>query len=324
VPAYVERSTEVPSALAAEQQERAKVDIALLFRGTSTSTASEALTASVVSPTGAPWSPIQQYFPHLDQTVGAVTWPLRVSAVESADFDAAVSPEWGGWRDYRGLGVHGTASDDAPQAPAATLEFETLGRESPLVLSAEGSSLVLTNRSDTVVERALLIYSHPGGVGVTAVSSVDPGQRVLTALGPKEHPPETLLALAREQLTNFFSASAGPELASAMASAKSIPFLETQGLRVIALLAADREPASVSFSSPLALQRHVVVSHSEILKPEEEARVLSTVTTPTLTVEQAVETLGRFTEAKLEFAAQSSDAAVSAKSTELLSELRRR
>jgi len=161
-------------------------------------------------------------------------------------------------------------------------------------------------------------------VGVTAIGTLDPGERTITILGPKEHPPETLLALARTQLTEFFAASVDSELASAMAAAKSIPFLETQGLRLIALLDDELEPVAVSFSSQLASQQRVIISHSEILKPEEEARVLGVVTDQSIDAEQALATLGRFTQAKLEFAEQSSDPSVSAKATSLLGEVRAR
>jgi len=102
---------------------------------------------------------------------------------------------------------------------------------------------------------------------------------------------------------------------------KSIPFLETQGLRLITLLSEQQAPVAVSFSVPVSTPIRVVVSHSEILKPEEETRVLGVVTDPSLGLEQARTTFGRFTQAKLEFAKQSSDSAVSAKAAALLSQL---
>jgi hypothetical protein len=58
-------------------------------------------------------------------------------------------------------------------------------------------------------------------------------------LGPKERPPEQLLELAQGALGDFFAASVGAELGRAMAEAKSIPFLETQGFRLISMLGED-------------------------------------------------------------------------------------
>ena len=188
------------------------------------------------------------------------------------------------------------------RAPVATLDFETSGLSSPLVLSVEGNTLLVTNRSTIRRSRALDLFAL-GRRRSDRLEALGPGERRVTVLGPKEHPPETLLELARGQLTDFFAASVGPELAPAMAAAKSIPFLETQGLRLIALLGEEQEPASVSFSVPVSTRQRVVVSHSEILKPEEEARVLDVVTDPSVGLEQALATFGRFTQAKLEFAA---------------------
>jgi len=321
VPAYVERTAEIADTRSAEQQERAKVDLALLFAETQTGTLNQRLDARLASASTAVWT-IEHSFPHVEQSAAGVRWPLAVSNSSAADLDGSVSPEWRGWQDFRGLGVRGsTRLTDLP-VPVATLDFETTGLGSPLTLSVEGSSLMVTNRSAEPVERALLIYSHPGGVGITLIASLEPGERRVTVLGPKEHPPETLLELARGQLTEFFSTSVGPELAPAMAAAKSIPFLETQGLRLIALLAEEQEPASVSFSSPVSARQRVVLSHSEILKPEEEGRVLLEVMDPSVGLERARASFGRFTQAKLEFAARNSDSSVSQRAAALLGELR--
>jgi len=324
VPAYVERGAAVSSAEYAQLVERAKVDIALLFRASPAGSANQDLSAQLISPSAAPWSGVAHCFPHVEQSATSVSWPLGLSAVAPSDLDSAVSPEWRGWQDFRGLSVRASTRQAGSSAPVATLDFTTSGLSSPLMLSADGETLLLTNRSDHAVARALLIYSHPGGVAVTAVNALGPGERALTILGPKEHPPQVLLDLARQQLSDFFAQSVGSELAPAMAAAKSIPFLETQGLRLVALLSEELEPAALSFSAPVAAQQRVVLSHSEILKPEEEARVLDVVMDPSVGAEQALATLGRFTEAKLEFAAQSSNIAVSAKATALLDEVRRR
>ena len=324
LPDYVERNPEGGSAAAAAAEERAKIDLALLFRGADAGGINQEFDARLVAANAAPWSIVDHYFPHVEQSPALISWPLSVSSVVTADLDSSVSPEWRGWQDYRGLGVRDRNRATDLRVPVATLDFEVSGLSSPLLLTVENGALTVTNRSSHAIARALLIYSHPGGVGVTAIGALDPGERRVTILGPKEHPPETLLALARTQLAEFFAANVGSELASAMAAAKSIPFLETQGLRLIALLSDELEPVTVSFSSPLAGQQRVIISHSEILKPEEETRVLGVVTDPSVGAEQALATLGRFTQAKLEFAEQSSDPSVSAKATSLLTELRAR
>jgi len=323
VPSYVERSVEGASAATAEAEERAKIDLALLFRGADAGSVNQRFDARLVSAGAAPWSTIDHYFPHVELSASVVSWPLVLSNVGSADLDESISPEWRGWQDFRGLGVR-DARLTGLSVPVATLDFEASGLSSPLVLTVEGDSLLVTNRSAHAVARALLVYSHPGGIGVTAIGALDPGERTITLLGPKEHPPDTLLQLARTQLTEFFAASVDSDLASAMAAAKSIPFLETQGLRLITLLSDDLEPVAVSFSASPASQQRVVVSHSEILKPEEEARVLNVVTDPSVDAAGALSTLGRFTQAKLEFAEQSTNPSVSAKATSLLTELRAR
>jgi len=321
VPAYVERSPESASADAVAQPERAQVDVALLFRGTQAGNFNQRLDAQLAS-ASAPWSAIEHCFPHAEQLSAGVSWPLDVSSTAASELDATVSPEWRGWQDFRGLGVRGSAQTTELTAPVATLDFEAAGLSSPLILSVARDSLVVTNRSSHSVARALLIYSHPGGVGVTFVAALDPGEQRVTVLGPKELPPEALLELARAQLTEFFSAGVGPELAPAMAAAKSIPFLETQGLRLIALLDEEQEPASVSFSQPVAMRQRVVVSHSEILKPDEESRVVAEVMDPSIGIAEARASFGRFTQAKLEFVAKSTDGSASARAAALLTELR--
>ena len=324
VPAYVERNPDGTSAADAEAQERAKIDLALLFRGSDANGVNQQLDARLVAASSLAWSNIDHYFPRVEQGAGLVDWPLTLSSVGAADLDLSISAEWRGWQDFRGLGVGDRARPADLAVPVATLDFEARGLSSPLVLTVDNGSLQVTNRSSHVVARALLVYSHSGGIGVTAIGALDPGERIITILGPKEHPPEMLLAFARTQLTEFFAASVGTELASAMAAAKSIPFLETQGLRLIALLSDELEPVAVSFSSPVGSQQRVIVSHSEILKPEEEARVLGVVTDASIDADQALATFGRFTQAKLEFATQSSDPIVSANATSLLNELRAR
>jgi hypothetical protein len=131
-----------------------------------------------------------------------------------------------------------------------------------------------------------------------------------------------LLDLARAQLRDFFAVGVGDELGAAMAEAKSIPFLETQGLRLISVLQESEAPAALAFSRPMTSREHVVVSHSEILKLEEETRILSVVADESLAASQVTKELGRFSEGKLEYAAVNGDAAVSARASTLLELLR--
>jgi hypothetical protein len=107
-----------------------------------------------------------------------------------------------------------------------------------------------------------------------------------------------------------------------MADAKSIPFLETQGLRLISLLDVREAPTIVGFSPRPLKHQNIVVSHSEIFKLEEEERMLGVVADETLEPSQVQGDLGRFTEAKLEYVSVSADAAVSARAQSLLEQLR--
>jgi hypothetical protein len=300
--------------------ERARVDLAVLFHGSLGS--AHQLVAELSSTTAGEWSPIEHDFPAVQPATKGGLWPIELSAEDVAATD--VSTEWSGWRAFGGLGVRapGASAVQAPTAAVATLDFAVNGASSPLVLSTDGITLTVSNRSTQIIERALLIYSHSGGVGVTAVSSLGPGASSITTLGPKEHPPGVLLDLARAQLRDFFAVSVGDELGAAMAEAKSIPFLETQGLRLISVLQESEAPTHLAFSQPIASRKHVVVSHSEILKLEEETRILSVVADESLATTEVTKELGRFSEGKLEYATVSGDATVSARANALLEGLR--
>jgi hypothetical protein len=303
--------------------DRVKVDVAVLFQG-SLGSARELSAELGLTSTGES-SPVEHDFPAFQPAINGGHWPLEL--LEAEDVAATdVSTEWSGWRAFGGLGVRapGQSAADAPSANVATLDFTINGAPSPLVLSTDGTVLTVSNRSAHVIERALLIYSHPGGVGVTAVNALGPGESRITTLGPKEHPPGVLLDLARAQLREFFAVSVGDELGAAMADAKSIPFLETQGLRLISVLEATEAPATLEFSRPLASRRQVVVSHSEILKLEEETHILSVVADESLEATEVTTELGRFSEGKLEYATVNGDAAVSARAASLLEQLRQR
>jgi hypothetical protein len=303
--------------------EQAKVDLAVLFHGSLGS--AHQLAAELSATTADEWSPIEHDFPAVQPTTHGGHWPIELSAQDVAAA-TDVSTEWSGWRAFGGFGVRapGTsaAPAPAPSAVVATLDFAVNGAPSPLVLSTDGVVLTVSNRSTQVIERALLIYSHSGGVGVTAVNALGPGASSITTLGPKEHPPGVLLDLARAQLRDFFAVSVGDELGAAMTAAKSIPFLETPGLRLISVLQESEAPIHLAFSRPVASRKHVVVSHSEILKLEEETRILSVVADESLATTQVTKELGRFSEGKLEYATVNGDAAVSARANALLEGLR--
>jgi len=323
VPGYVARGQPSTPVEPVEGFDRAKVDLALLFQGPAAG-ALPALTAELRPTSTGEWSPIEHYFPAVESTANGARWPLELFRNDAVSA-SGISTEWSGWQAFGGLGVRQPLGEGEASAAVATLDFEVRGAPSPLVLTLTNTEqLLVTNRSGQAIERALLIYSHPGGVAVTVVGALGPGASSITTLGPKEQPPEELLDLARATLADFFAVSVGPELGAAMADAKSIPFLETQGFRLISLLDESQTPASLEFAQPLGTTKRVVVSHCEILKPEEEARLLTVVADDTLDDAAVTVDLGRFSEAKLELAVSSGDATVSDRAVALLDQLRRR
>jgi len=322
VPGYLALGEPTPPVTPIDGFDRAKVDLALLFQSPPTGNLPR-LKAELHSTTEGEWSPIEHYFPAVLPTSDGASWPLELFRGATLD-TAGISSEWSGWQAFAGLGVRAPAGDAAASAAVATLDFEVRGAPSPLVLTlTDADELLVTNQSGQAIERALLIYSHPGGVAFTALNELGPGASRITTLGPKERPPEQLLDLARAALGDFFAASVGAELGRAMAEAKSIPFLETQGFRLISMLDDSQAPTSLELSRP-TLRKNVVVSHSEILKAEEEARLVTVVADETLDLAQVASNLGRFSEGKLELAATSPDLAVSARAQSLLGQLRAR
>lgn len=323
VPGYVARGEPSTPVEPVEGFDRAKVDLALLFQGPAQGEL-PSLTADLRPTSTGEWSPIEHYFPAVEPTAGGARWPIELFRTEAVAA-TGISTEWSGWQAFGGLGVRQPRGEADTSAAVATLDFEVRGAPSPLMLTLTNTEqLLVTNQSGQAIERALLIYSHPGGVAVTVVGALGPGDSSITTLGPKEQPPEELLDLARATLAEFFAVSVGAELGAAMAGAKSIPFLETHGFRLISLLDESQAPAALEFAQPLGSTKVVVVSHSEILKPEEEARLLTVVADDTLADAAVTGDLGRFSEAKLEFAATSGDAAVSSRAVTLLDQLRRR
>jgi len=323
VPSYIERGEPGSTEPALDGLDRAEVSLALLFQSPS-GPALPAFRAELRASGAGEWSPIERYFPAVEPADGGASWPIELVR-NTAFASSAVSSEWSGWQAFGGLGVRQprtAAGADSPSAAVATLDFEVRGAPSPLVLTGDVDDLVVTNHSGQVIERALLIYSHLGGVGVTAVNRLGPGASSVTGLGPKEQPPGVLLERARATLRDFFAASIGDALADALADAKSIPFLQTRGLRLISLLEPSAAPATLAFSVPTTRRKQVVVSHSEILKADEEQHVLSVVADLELDAAQVASELGRFSEAKLEYAATRGDEALRARAEALLVELR--
>jgi hypothetical protein len=324
VPSYVGRGAPGAAVQLMNGLDRAKVDLALLFQSSSESAPTE-LNAKLRPNGSGEWSPIAHYFPVVEPTGGGADWPLELR--HDSVTPAGVSSEWSGWQAFGGLSVRqpGAGREGvAPSAAVATLDFEVRGAPSPLVLTGDVDDLVVTNRSGHTIERALLIYSHAGGVGVTAVNELGPGDSSVTGLGPKEHSVGVLLELARGELRRFFAARLGDELGAAIADAKSIPFLETRGLRLISLLETSEAPATLELSVPTTARRHVVVSHSEILKPDEEEHVLKVVADETLDAAGVLNELGRFSEGKLEYAVANGDEALGARAQALLAQIRSR
>jgi hypothetical protein len=281
-PAYVERGvlSDVRAAPSVEL-DRVKVDTALLFDAAQPSALSFEVGLGDIKP--------QHYFP----AVREGRWPIALGGVFESEADSWT--EWGGWRAFGGVAVE--------TAPAATLDYELVGLESPLVLSAEEGQIVVTNRSAQTIAKTLLVYSHEAGIGIRVVESLAPGMRRITATGPKEHLPSALLALAREQLEGFFSEVAGPDLGRVLAHAKSIPFLETMGLRLIYMLDEAAAPRPVVLPRGVAGQRRFVVAQAEVLAPAEEEHVVSLLRAGTLQAADLAGVLGRFSRAKLEVAA---------------------
>lgn len=320
IPAYVTRS-EAASQRPVDGTDRAQVDIALLFQSSSSGKV-PAFEAELTPRGGGDWLPVEHHFPSVTVAANRVHWPIQPFRGAASDSNG-VSSEWSGWQAFGGLPVRSPSAQVGASADVATLDFEVRGARSPLVLTLSANDeLVVTNQSSLTVERALLIYSHDGGVAVTALDAFGPGAKRITTLGPKERPPEQLLERGRATLADFFASSVGADLAKALAQAKSIPFLETHGFRLISLLSEAQAPAEFAVSTRVASRRQVVVSHSEILKLEEEARVLDVVADESLAVQSVASELGRFSEGKLEFAAGSVDSVVSTRAQRLLAQLR--
>lgn len=328
LPPNVERSRTLAGSA---QQRRAELDSAVLFRSIEPVSAGLTLSGAPRLSAGSAWA-VDWGFPALgaDGGAGGPIWRLRFDARSASGAPATVEPassEWQGWTLYDGLSVRSASDSSAttPGAPAALLNASASGVFAPLELGSEGTDVVIKNPSDRVISRALLIYSHSGGVGVREVLDLGPGERRVTTLGPKERPPMELLERGRDELTAFFAERVGDELGRAIATSKSIPFLESHGLRLVYMLEQRDAPVSIEFSARLAQTEEIVVAHQEVLSLADEASVTSLLEqeqAPTLTDVTAA--LGRFTQAKLEFATLDVQSRAATRAQALLNELRTR
>lgn len=303
-PDYVERSNALDSGAVdapSAELDRAKIDTALLFDGDGS--ANYGFAAALVEVDA------QHFFPAVD----GARWPLEVDG-EVAAPEAAAWNEWDGWGAYAGLAVRG--------APAATLDYERIGMPSPLVLSSEGDDqIAITNRSQESIPKALLVYSHAMGIGIRAVEDLGPGMRKVTTQGPKEGPPAQLLDKARGELEAFFTEAIGAELGAAMARAKSIPFLETPGLRLVYLRTDGAVPQAIGLPEGLGARRRIVLAQAEVILKSDETRALSLLEMGSLSADNVTTELGRFSHAKLELVSLSGDAAVKRSAAELIQTL---
>ncbi len=317
-PAYVERGQDGSASVDAPSFEldRAKVDSALLFSSEQGYAGPLELSArfSALAQQGEPLP--QHFFPALEADSDMAGWPLELR--DSVAVVTDTWTEWGGWQAFGGLGIGAAASDDA--APAATLDYELLGLASPVVLTAEGDDIVITNRSQQPIAKVMLVYSHADGVGISVVADLGPGMRRETTTGPKEHNAEELLRRARVELEQFFGETMGPELGRAVARAKSVPFLETHGLRLVYLLDEQQAPAEIALPRGLRQQQRFVISHAEVLAPADEQQVLGLLETGVEPSEVPGQ-LGRFARAKLEVARLLGDEQVQQQSSQLLESL---
>lgn len=303
-PTYVEQGDALGSGAVdapSPELDRAKIDTALLFAGNDAADYGFAAELSEVE--------AQHFFP----AVSGARWPLEVTGEVSAP-DAAAWNEWDGWGAYAGLAVRG--------APAATLDYERIGMPSPLVLSSEGDDqIAITNRSRESIAKALLVYSHSLGIGIRAVEDLGPGMRKVTTPGPKEGPAAQLLDDARVELQAFFSEAAGAELGAAMARAKSIPFLETPGLRLVYLRTDSAVPQAIGLPEGVGARRRIVVAQAEVILKSDETRALSLLQMGSLSADNVTSELGRFSHAKLELVSLSGDAMVQQSAAELIQSL---
>ncbi|HET9953526.1 MAG TPA: hypothetical protein VFQ61_03430 [Polyangiaceae bacterium] len=311
-------------------EDRAEIDTALVFRAAAGDVRGGALSVSPIFSAQRSW-PVEWGFPALRADRGGLVWGLALSEPDDSTVssDWLRTTEWTGWKAWGGLAVRAVDDDSnqapgnpAPSAPAAILSFAARGVFSPLRLSSDARDLIISNPTNQTIAQALLIYSHSEGVGVREVLDLGPGERRETTLGPKEQPIAALLERARDTLKDFFVERLGEELGATIAESKSIPFLETPGLRLIYMLDAAASPIAMNFSSPVDRAAPVIVAHSEVLTPAEESRVLSLLArdaAPTLA--ETTSELGRFTQAKLEFAAQQDEPLVRERAEQLLHEL---
>jgi hypothetical protein len=293
--------------------DRAKVDTALLFRAA----------AGLQRPLGlegrfdSSMTELlpQHFYPALSAAEAGAQWDITLHPAAEVVTDDWT--EWGGWRAYPGLTVGATAQG----AGAATLDYETLGLRSPLVLTMVGDDVIITNRSEQTVRGALLIYDHERGVGIRAVDELGPGMESITTTGPKEGNVESLLEAGRIELEAFFGERLGADLGRAVARAKSVPLLETLGMRLVYLLDEEQAPPPIALPEGLAARQRFVICQAEVLIPTDEAHTLELLAASDIEPGDVTSQLGRFTRARLEVAQLLGGAPVQSQAAALLETL---
>jgi hypothetical protein len=249
-------------------------------------------------------------------------WPVALhSAAPNAGTENEYS-EWTGWQSFGGLAVGSDrGAADALLAPAATLDLRVSGYVAPLVVTTDGTTVAITNRSEQAFDRLLLVYSHEGGIGVRVVENLPALETVSEQLGPKEGPGYLQLQVAQERLEELFLEPLGDAIGPALAAAQSVPLLETQGLRVIGLSRQSARESLRVTGDPLSSATAVQLLHAEVLEPKEADRVAALLASDGIQVADVASVLGLFAEAKLELASRADDDIIAASAASLLEQL---
>lgn len=329
VPKFVSQREATQDPDAAFTKDPAQLDLALLFQGGNTGgSAPVALDAKFSLPelAGGQGVWVQSVFPGTLTSEGdAASWPIFLHRSTPNASVATEYLEWTGWQTFGGWSI-GTAQGGAEDvlAPAATLDLRMGAYSAPLVVTTDGVDVTIKNRSAQAFERMLLVYSHEGGIGVRVIDDLPELATVSVLLGPKEGPNYLQLQVAQERLTELFLEPLGDAIAPALARARSVPLLETQGLRVIALSrGVAGEGAEVS-TGAVTTTTTIELIHAEVIEPKEADRVQTLLAGDEIAVADLAVVLGRFAEAKLELASRTSDSVVASRALNLLSQLRAR
>jgi hypothetical protein len=319
LPAFVQTFATLDASVATST-----VDITLVFKSETARSSGQAFSVSgsieSANVQGGSAS-LREVYPSVVGAASTVDWVLRLSAPAAAEALISEFPEWFGWRAYGGLLVQANAEIVGfDGAPGATLSMAIQGAAPSFALENDGETVFVDNNTQQAFGKLLLVKSHDGGIGITVLNSVKPGDHIETLFGPKEGNTVLQLTEARNTLRAFFAEQLSDTLADTLTEAKSGPFLEVKGVRLIGLVESPMA-APVRFALPVNAQ-HVAVVHAEVLLSEEEQRVEQLLLqTPPSDVASAVSALGRFTQAKLQLASESADPDVRARAVQLLTDL---